>query len=139
MENNTVQNVVHGFKVFRPDWTCDPTGYNPKQYTCPGKFEEEGELDVCGHGMHFCQTAADCFNYYSFNSENKVAEVIAYGEVRTEGDNIYFLRKRVKYSYRVITLYFHTKMALSTATCNIEERRTAQDTLDFVQTLIMNI
>lgn len=36
MENNTVQNVVHGFKVFRPDWTCDPTGYNPKQYTCPG-------------------------------------------------------------------------------------------------------
>ena len=86
MENKTIQNVVHGFKVFRPDWTCDPTGYNPKQYTCPGKFEEEGELDVCGHGMHFCQTAADCFNYYSFNSENKVAEVIAYGDVRTDGD-----------------------------------------------------
>ena len=83
--NNTVQNVVHGFKVFRPDWTCSPNG-NTKQYACPGKFEEEGELDVCGHGMHFCQTAADCFNYYSFNSENKVAEVIAYGEVRTDGD-----------------------------------------------------
>ena len=83
--NNTIQNVVHGFKVFRPDWTCSPNG-NTKQYTCPGKFEEEGELDVCGHGMHFCQTAADCFNYYSFNSENKVAEVIAYGEVRTDGD-----------------------------------------------------
>ena len=83
--NNTVQNVVHGFKVFRPDWTCSPNG-NTKQYTCPGKFEEEGELNVCGHGMHFCQTAADCFNYYSFNSENKVAEVIAYGEVRTDGD-----------------------------------------------------
>ena len=85
MENKTVQNVVHGFKVFRPDWTCSPNG-NTKQYTCPGKFEEEGELDVCGHGIHFCQTAADCFNYYSFNSENKVAEVIAYGDVRTEGD-----------------------------------------------------
>ena len=83
--NNTVQNVVHGFKVFRPDWTCSPNG-NTKQYACPGKFKEEGELDVCGHGMHFCQTAADCFNYYSFNSENKVAEVIAYGEVRTDGD-----------------------------------------------------
>ena len=83
--NNTVQNVVHGFKVFRPDWTCSPNG-NTKQYTCPGKFEEEGELDVCGHGMHFCQTAADCFNYYDFDSNNKVAEVIAYGEVLTEGD-----------------------------------------------------
>ena len=79
--------MVKGYKVFRPDWTCDPTGYNPKQYTCPGKFEEEGELDVCGRGMHFCQVAADCFNYYRFNSENKVAEVIAYGEVLTEGDN----------------------------------------------------
>ena len=79
------QNTVHGFKVFNPDWTCSPNG-NTKQYTCPGKFEEEGELDVCGHGMHFCQTAADCFNYYNFDSSNKVAEVIAYGEVRTDGD-----------------------------------------------------
>ena len=52
----------------------------------PENLRKNGELDVCGHGMHFCQTAADCFNYYSFNSENKVAEVIAYGEVRTEGD-----------------------------------------------------
>jgi hypothetical protein len=89
MKMNRKENrkyMVKGYKVFRPDWTCDPTGHNPKQYTCPGKFEEEGELDVCGHGMHFCQVAADCFNYYSFNSENKVAEVIAYGEVRTDGD-----------------------------------------------------
>ncbi len=76
---------VKGFKVFRSDWTCSSNG-NTKQYACPGKFEEEGEIDVCNHGMHFCQTAADCFNYYSFNSENKVAEVIAYGEVRTDGD-----------------------------------------------------
>lgn len=30
--NNTVQNVVHGFKVFRHDWTCSPNG-NTKQYT----------------------------------------------------------------------------------------------------------
>ena len=85
MKNNTVQNVVHGFKVFRSDWTCSPNG-NTKQYTFPGKFEEEGELVVCFHGMHFCQTAADCFNYYSFDSNNKVAEVIAYGEVQTEND-----------------------------------------------------
>ena len=41
--NNTVQNLVHGFKVFRPDWTCSPNG-NTKQYTCPGKFEEEGYI-----------------------------------------------------------------------------------------------
>lgn len=85
MENNNVQEVVHWFKVFRPDWTCSPNG-NTKQYTCPGKFEEEGELDICGHGMHFCENAADCFNYYDFDSNNKVAEVIAYGTVLKEGD-----------------------------------------------------
>ena len=73
--------MVKGYKVFNPDWTC-----REKQYTCPGKFEEKGELEVCGHGMHFCQTAADCFDYYDFNSKNKVAEVIAYGEVKTDGD-----------------------------------------------------
>ena len=60
--------MVKGYKVFNPDWTC-----RKKQYTCPRRFEEEGELDVCGHGMHFCQTAAACFNYYDFNSKNKVA------------------------------------------------------------------
>lgn len=37
MENT---NVVKGFKVFRPDWSCRPNG-NFKQYTCPGKFEED--------------------------------------------------------------------------------------------------
>lgn len=79
------QNTVHGFKVFNPDWTCSPNG-NTKQYACPGKFEEEGELYICDHGMHFCQTAADCFNYYSFDSSNKVPEVIAYGDVRTDGN-----------------------------------------------------
>ena len=77
MENKAVK----GFKVFKSDWTC-----RNKQYTCPGKFEEEGEIEVCGHGMHFCENAVDCFNYYDFNSNNKVAEVIAYGTVLKDGD-----------------------------------------------------
>ena len=78
----TMENkAVKGFKVFKSDWTC-----RNKQYTCPGKFEEEGEIEVCGHGMHFCENAVDCFNYYDFNSNNKVAEVIAYGTVLKDGD-----------------------------------------------------
>ena len=83
MEKKEIEapKTVHGFKIFKHDWTC-----MGKQYTCPGRFIEEGKLEVCGHGMHFCQTATDCFNYYSFDSRNKVAEVIAYGEVVTDGD-----------------------------------------------------
>lgn len=72
--------VVKGFKVFNPDWTCSPNG-NTKQYTCPGKFEEDITPIRCGRGMHFCKKAADCFNYYNFNPENKVAEVVAYAVV----------------------------------------------------------
>ena len=64
--------VIRGFKVFNPDWTC-----RDKQYTCPGVFEEDVTPSVCDRGMHFCKRAADCFNYYRFNPENKVAEVIA--------------------------------------------------------------
>ena len=73
--------VVKGFKVFNPDWTC-----KGKQYGCPGKFEENITPSICNKGMHFCKKAADCFNYYRFDPENKVAEVVAYGTVAEDGD-----------------------------------------------------
>ena len=76
---------IRGFKVFNNDWTCGPNG-NTKQYTCPGKFEEDITPEICGHGMHFCKKAVDCFNYYDFNPVNKVAEVVAYGDVVERGD-----------------------------------------------------
>ena len=80
-----MNEIIKGFKVFNPDWTCSPNG-NTKQYTCPGKFEEDVTPVRCGQGMHFCKVAADCFNYYDFNPDNHVAEVAAYGEVVEEGD-----------------------------------------------------
>ena len=80
-----MSEIIKGFKVFNPDWTCSPNG-STKQYTCPGKFEEDVTPVLCGQGMHFCKMAADCFNYYSFNPENKVAEVAAYGTVVEESD-----------------------------------------------------
>ena len=76
---------VKGYKVFNPDWTCSPNG-NTKQYTCPGKFEEDITPVRCRHGMHFCRKASDCFNYYNFDPENKVAEVVAYGDIVEEGN-----------------------------------------------------
>ena len=72
---------VKGYKVFNPDWTC-----REKQYTCPGTFEESVIPSVCDAGMHFCKRAADCFNYYSFEPSNHVAEVVAYGMIAEDGD-----------------------------------------------------
>jgi hypothetical protein len=78
-------NQIKGYKVFNPDWTCNPSG-RPFQYSCPGTFEEDVNLSVCGRGFHFCKEAKDCFNYYQFDPNNKVAEVIALGEVQEDGD-----------------------------------------------------
>ena len=74
-------NEVRGFKVFNPDWTC--RGF---QYEVGKIFEEDVEPSCCDRGFHFCENAVDCFSYYSFNSDNKVAEVIAYGDIVREGD-----------------------------------------------------
>ena len=72
---------VKGFKVFNPDWTC--RGY---QYAVGMTAETDAEIEVCEWGFHFCENPAACFNYYSFDPRNKVAEVIARGKVKTEGD-----------------------------------------------------
>lgn len=80
MEATTKTQGVRGFKVFNPDWTC-----REKQYACPGKFEEDVKLKICERGMHFCERLIDCFYYYSFDPKNKIAEVVAYGAVVTDG------------------------------------------------------
>jgi hypothetical protein len=72
---------VKGFKVFNPDWTC--RGF---QYEIGKTYEENVKPSVCDRGFHFCKQAKDCFNYYKFDHNNKVAEVIALGEVAEEGD-----------------------------------------------------
>lgn len=73
--------MVKGYKVFEANWQC-----KGKQYTCPGIFEEDVEPHVCESGMHFCKVAVDCFEYYLFRPYNKVAEVIAYGDIAEEGN-----------------------------------------------------
>ena len=70
-----------GFKVFNPDWTC--RGF---QYEVGKEYIHNGRISLCEAGFHYCKKASDCFNYYSFDSKNKVAEVEAFGEVLCKGD-----------------------------------------------------
>ena len=70
---------VKGYKVFNPDWTCK--GF---QYEVGKIFEEDVKPSCCNIGFHFCTKASDCFNYYNFDSNNKVAEVLALGEVDSQ-------------------------------------------------------
>ena len=76
-----MSKTVKGYKVFNPDWTC--RGF---KYTVGETFEEEIKPSVCNSGFHFCEKAIDCFNYYVFNPKNKVAEVLALGDIVTKGD-----------------------------------------------------
>ena len=79
--NNFCNYGVKGYKVFNPDWTC-----RSFQYEVGKTYTEEKELEVCKIGFHFCKKLADCFYYYPFSPKNKVAEVLALGEVVEEGD-----------------------------------------------------
>jgi len=73
--------AIKGFKVFNPDWTC--RGF---QYEIGQTYEENVTPSVCDRGFHFCKQPKDCFNYYKFDPNNKVAEVVALGEVAEGSD-----------------------------------------------------
>lgn len=73
---------MEDYKVFKPDWTC--RGF---QYEVGKTFEEDVTPSCCNRGFHFCKELKDCFNYYPFNPDNKVAKVIALGEIDEESDD----------------------------------------------------
>ena len=71
---------IKGYKVFNPDWTC-----RKMQYEVGKTYKYDGPISICRAGFHFCKKVANCFNYYSFDPENKVAEVEATGLVQSDG------------------------------------------------------
>ena len=70
---------MKGYKVFNPDWTC--RGF---QYSVGETYEEDVKPLCCQKGFHFCTELKECFSYYSFDPNNKVAEVEALGDIDTE-------------------------------------------------------
>ncbi len=75
------EKQVKGYKVFNPDWTC--RGF---KYEVGKSFEMDEKPKLGKRGFHFCKNLINCFRCYSFNSKNRVAEVIAYGEVEERND-----------------------------------------------------
>ena len=67
---------MKGYKVFNKDWTC-----RDFQYEVGKTYEMKKAPVCCDRGFHFCERLVDCFNYYSFDLENKVAEVEALGAI----------------------------------------------------------
>ena len=82
---------MQGYKVFEPDWTC--RGF---QYAVGETFEENVTPSCCNRGFHFCTELKECFNYYSFDPNNKVAEIEALGEIDAEADGSKHCTNKIK-------------------------------------------
>lgn len=66
---------MKGYKVFNSDWTC--RGF---QYEVGKTYEMDEKPRICRQGFHFCKKLKDCFYYYPFNSNTKIAEVEMLGD-----------------------------------------------------------
>ena len=74
---------MKGFKVFKPDWTCKGYDYKQGGETAVGTTHEiQMSPVVCSVGFHGCLKLNDCFSYYQFDPQNKVAEVEFLGEIQ---------------------------------------------------------
>jgi hypothetical protein len=67
---------VKGYKAFNSDLSC--RGF---QYEVGKTYTTKGELEICKNGFHFCNKIIDCFNYYFFDGETRIAEVESLGKV----------------------------------------------------------
>ena len=82
---------MKGYKVFNKNWTC--RGF---QYEVGKTYEMEKAPVCCDRGFHFCGRLVDCFNYYGFDSENKVAEVEALGAINDDGNEKKYCTNKIR-------------------------------------------
>ena len=75
---------VFGYKVFGPGWLCENSSLRDVD-------SRDGEIIVYGFGMDFYKSLTECFKYYDFDNNNRVAEVVA-------SQNMQILLERYAYS-----------------------------------------
>ena len=56
---NSKKKVVKGYKAFHDDMTC-----RGMQYEVGKSYTMEAYPELCLRGFHFCQSLADCYEYY---------------------------------------------------------------------------
>ena len=104
-----------GYKVFNSDWTC--RGF---QYEVGKTYETEEAPICCRRGFHFCDKLVNCFNYYNFDSNNKVAIVEILGDVDISGDKYCTNKLHI---LKELTWYEVLEM-VNTGNCNTGNRNT---------------
>ena len=59
--------TIKGFKGFDKDLKC-----REYQYEVGQDFQEEGKIEACSKGFHFCENPFDVFSYYPPSVENGI-------------------------------------------------------------------
>ena len=73
---------MKAYKAFDKDLKC--RGF---QFEIGKEYKYEHEIKLCVSGFHACEKLSDCFNYYLFNSNPRIAEVEIIGDVLHDTDN----------------------------------------------------
>jgi hypothetical protein len=82
---------IIAYKVFNPDFTC-----RDFQFEIGKTYTHKGRVKACSSGFHACLKAADCFNYYGFDSNNKVALVHLSGQTDTHDEDSKIAAETIK-------------------------------------------
>ncbi len=71
---------MKGYKAFNNDLTC-----RGMQYEIGKEYVFDGEPIPRRQGFHFCETIADCYEFYPMSDDTRICEVEATGEIAEDG------------------------------------------------------
>ena len=71
---------MKGYKAFNNDLTC-----RGMQYEVGKEYVFDGEPIPCRQGFHFCETIADCYEFYPMSDDTRICEVEATGDIAEDG------------------------------------------------------
>ena len=85
---------IKGFKGFDKDLKCSPHG-NTHQYEIGKEYEQEGRIEACDKGFHFCERPLDVFRYYA-PANSRYCKVEGDGEIDRDGEDSKVAASKIK-------------------------------------------
>lgn len=81
---------MKGYKAFNKDLKC-----RDMQYEIGKEYTFDGEPIPCQHGFHFCESIADCYNFYDMSDDTRICEITASGDIATD-DEVKYCTNKIK-------------------------------------------
>ena len=78
-----------GYKAFNMDLTC-----RDMQYEIGKEYVFEGKPIACKQGFHFCDTIAECYQFYPMSSSTRICKIEASGDIVKDGQK--YITNKIK-------------------------------------------